>query len=47
MLLWAEQYWTRETPSSFAGHLRLYDDFAGDKLRLRSREDVAAFIARL
>lgn len=47
MLLWAEQYWTRETSSSFAGHLRLYDDFAGDKLRLRAREDVTAFIAWL
>jgi adenylate kinase family enzyme len=47
MLLWAEHYWIRETSSSFAGHLRLYDDFTGDKLRLRGREDVAAFIARL
>lgn len=47
MLLWAEQYWSRETSSSFAGHLRLYDDFAGDKLRLCSRADVATFIARL
>lgn len=47
MLLWAEQYWIRETSSSFAGHRRLYDDFAGDKLRLCAREDVAAFIARL
>ncbi len=47
MLLWAEQYWTRETSSSFAGHRRLYDDFARDKLRFQSREEVAAFMARL
>lgn len=47
MMLWAEQYWTRDTSSSFAGHQRLYDDFAGEKLRLHSREEVAAFMARL
>ena len=47
MMLWAEQYWTRDTSSSFAGHQRIYDGFAGDKLRFRSRDEVAAFIARL
>lgn len=47
MLLWAEQYWTRETSSSFAGHQRLYEAFTGDKLHFCSRDDVAAFIARL
>jgi adenylate kinase family enzyme len=47
LLLWAEQYWIRETSSSFAGHRRIYDAFAGDKQRLRSREEVTAFIARL
>jgi adenylate kinase family enzyme len=47
MMLWAEQYWTRDTSSSYAGHRRLYDDFAGEKLLCRSRTDVAAFIARL
>lgn len=47
MLLWAEQYWTRETSSSFAGHRRIYEVFSGDKLRFQSREEVAAFMARL
>ncbi|MBS4045974.1 MAG: adenylate kinase [Alphaproteobacteria bacterium] len=47
LLLWAEQYWTRDTSSSFAGHQRLYEGFAGDKLQFNRRDDVAAFIARL
>lgn len=47
LMVWAEQYWTRETSSSFAGHQRLYEGFAGDKLHFNRRDDVAAFIARL
>jgi adenylate kinase family enzyme len=47
MLLWAEQYWTRETSSSCAGHRRIYDGFSGETLRFSRRDDVATFIARL
>jgi len=47
MMLWAEQYWTRDTSSSWAGHRRIYDGFTGEKLRFRSRGDLSAFIARL
>ncbi len=47
MMLWAEQYWTRDTSSSFAGHRQLYDAFSGEKLRFRSRDEASAFIARL
>lgn len=47
MLLWAEQYWTRDTSSSFIGHQRLHDAFAGDRLRLCSRQEIAAVMAQL
>lgn len=41
-LAWAEAYWQRATSSSFAGHLALFDRFAGPKLRLGNRAEVAA-----
>lgn len=44
-LAWAEAYWTRQTPSSFAGHLALSDGFGGFKLRLQSRDDIAACLS--
>lgn len=44
-LQWAEAYWQRRTPTSFSGHLGLFDDFAGPKLRLRSREEIDALLA--
>jgi hypothetical protein len=44
LLEWAQDYWTRTTPSSFAGHERLYDIFEGRKRRLRTRDEIAAFI---
>lgn len=45
-LEWAEAYWTRQTPSSFAGHRALFDGFAGFKRCLQSRADIAAFLER-
>jgi len=36
-LAWAEDYWRRETPSSFKGHLALFGAFIGPKWRLLSR----------
>ncbi len=39
---WAEDYWQRTTPSSFAGHLALYEGFDGYKLRLHNRIEAAA-----
>ena len=39
-LKWAEAYWRRQTPSSFTGHLVLFENFAGPKQRLRSRSEV-------
>lgn len=44
-LEWAEAYWQRQTPSSFAGHLTLFENFPETKLRLRSRAEIAAFLA--
>jgi hypothetical protein len=44
---WAEAYWTRQTPSSFAGHSKLFNDFSGTKLRLESREQVAQLLENL
>jgi adenylate kinase family enzyme len=45
-LTWAEEYWTRKTPSSFAGHLKIYESFEGAKRRLKSREDARGFMAQ-
>jgi adenylate kinase family enzyme len=41
-LAWAEAYWDRQTPSSFTGHLTLFQGFGGAKLRLRSRAEIDA-----
>jgi adenylate kinase family enzyme len=47
LMKWAEAYWTRQTPSSFTGHSRLFNDLSGTKLRLQSREQVAQLIDNL
>jgi adenylate kinase family enzyme len=44
-LAWAEAYWQRSTPTSFAGHLALFDRFVGDKRRLLQRLDVTTLLA--
>ncbi len=44
LLAWAEDYWVRTTSSSVTGHERLYRAFMGDKARLRTRDDVTAFV---
>ncbi len=44
LLAWAQDYRTRTTSSSFTGHQRIYDAFAGEKVRLRTRDEVAAFV---
>ena len=43
-LQWAEAYWRRKTPSSFAGHLALYEGFAGRRIRLESRAEADRFL---
>jgi adenylate kinase family enzyme len=47
LMAWAEAYWTRQSPSSFAGHLRLFEGFGGTKLRLRDRQEVHQLLAKL
>ena len=47
LMKWAEAYWTRQTPSSFAGHSKLFKDFSGTKLRLESREQAAQLLENL
>jgi adenylate kinase family enzyme len=43
-LQWAEDYWRRKTPSSFAGHLALYEGFDRFKLRLHDRSEITALV---
>jgi adenylate kinase family enzyme len=47
LVVWAEAYWERQTPSSFAGHLRLFETFHGAKLRFRERQEVHQLLAGL
>lgn len=44
---WAGAYWTRQTPSSHAGHGRIFSAFGGDKRVLVSRTEVNAMVALL
>jgi adenylate kinase family enzyme len=46
LLAWAEAYWTRTTPSSFAGHAQLFDAYSGPKQRLESRAATDAFVEK-
>ena len=42
---WAGAYWQRSTPTSFAGHLALFEAFAGEKCRLIARSDVTTLLS--
>jgi uridine kinase len=44
LMVWAEDYWNRQTPSSFSGHKAIFEDFTGSKARLRTRRSVAEFL---
>ena len=46
-IAWAEAYWQRKTPSSFDGHLALYEGFQKMKVRLERRIGIDAFLAEL
>ena len=43
LLAWAADYWQRQSSSSSAGHAKICAAFAGHKITLRSRAEVAAF----
>jgi adenylate kinase family enzyme len=46
LVAWSQQYWTRAGSSSHAAHHMLFDAFAGEKVALNRRADVAAFMRR-
>jgi len=47
LLDWASTYRSRQGPSSYIGHQKLFDEYRGDKRVLRSRDDVMAFVDHL
>jgi energy-coupling factor transporter ATP-binding protein EcfA2 len=47
LLLWAENYGNRQTPSSETGHRKIFDAFIGTKVALTSRASVAALLKQL
>src|ERR1700730_4235832 len=47
LMLWAERYWIRQTPSSFVGHSKIFDQFTGKKIALDHRPAVSEFLKLL
>jgi adenylate kinase family enzyme len=47
LMKWAEAYWSRQTPSSFTGHSKMFNDFSDTKFRLENREQVAELLGNL
>jgi hypothetical protein len=47
LLKWAETYWNRQTPSSFAAHSRMFNNFSSTKFRLETREQATLLLADL
>jgi hypothetical protein len=47
LLVWAADYGIRQTPSSEAGHRKIFDAFSGSKVALTSRAEVAAWLQEL
>jgi adenylate kinase family enzyme len=47
LLVWAAADWERPTPTSFAGHLRLFESFRGAKRRFGDRWEIQLFLAGL
>ena len=44
LIQWVSDYRLRNNSTCFAAHLQLFDAFAGDKIRLLSRDEIAAFL---
>ncbi|WP_174923291.1 MULTISPECIES: adenylate kinase [Burkholderia] len=47
LLDWASTYRSRQGPSSYIGHQRLFGDYGADKKILGSRDAIMAFLDRL
>jgi adenylate kinase family enzyme len=43
LIVWASAYWTRATPSSFAGHEKLFQTFSGKRFRLKTRAEIEGY----
>lgn len=47
LLAWAGSYRSHEDSSGFLAHQRLYEAFAGSKIKLMNRNEIAAFVKSL
>jgi len=47
LVAWAAEYWTRDSSSSYYGHLRLFEAFNWTKLRFTSRSKVEQFASAI
>ena len=47
LMQWAQAYWQRRTPSSYAGHLQLFEGFGGARRRFQNRQEAQRFLDRL
>ncbi|MGR3795429.1 hypothetical protein [Vannielia sp. SX4] len=41
--VWAENYWRRNSESSYGAHLRLFEGFNGPKFRLKNMDETSCF----
>lgn len=46
LLDWAAKYWERQTLSSFSGHVKLFNEFTGFKVRITNRDVFAEFLEK-
>jgi len=47
LIAWAAAYWDRQTSSSYTGHSRLFERFAGFKGRLANQAEIDQVLSRL
>lgn len=47
LISWAEAYYQRENSRSLKGHSRIFAEFAGTKIELYNRKDVADFLLKI
>jgi adenylate kinase family enzyme len=43
LLAWASDYWQRNGPRSYSGHLKIYNNFVGQKYRLKTKSELSDF----
>jgi len=47
LLEWAGSYRTRDEPSGFAAHQRLFEGFGGSKIQLKDRTEITDFVSTI